>query len=632
MSRRATAILVLAAALHVVLAALPESMGDVFDYRQWTRALARGGLVEAYWPAPADPAEYNRAVDYPPLLPYLLWGLGRGLGAVSSAALQSDWWLDRLIRLLMSAASLLTAVLIYREARRVSPGEAELSLGLVALNPALAFDTAYWGQADALWVMLLVVALLGLARGRPAWGWAATTGAVLTKPLAVPFAPLIALETLKRVGIRRTLNCLAVAIGTTALVLLPFLWEGRFEGAIQVLVSQLDIMPFVSVNAHNLWWIVGRGTPWTESAVRPLGFLSYRSLSLLLFGAFYLVTLARLWVSRGDHALYVAAAAIAIGFFMLSTHMHENHLVGAIPLLALAGLCAPFGRLFLLVTTVTAFANMLLHDPGLTHLLRPLTPGPHLRLPQQLAFDARVGEYLVAHGYPWVAELMRGETSLVGALATLVNAQVNVLLFAAFVFAAYSGPSFDDALRGPSLLPARRLWAACMIALVAASGAPFVWRVLRYPTEHFFLLNFHEATVRTEVTEGVAIRSFEIGGDSRMVLYVHPPSEVGYNLTPRPGELLSFGVGLDPGTWSPQKGDGVTFEIRAEADGASSTLFSRYIDPKREPADRRWHDVHVDLSAYAGRPITLVFATTGGPRGNIDFDWAGFSDPTLAIR
>ena len=40
----------------------------------------------------------------------------------------------------------------------------------------------------------------------------------------------------------------------------------------------------------------------------------------------------------------------------------------------------------------------------------------------------------------------------------------------------------------------------------------------------------------------------------------------------------------------------------------------------------------VDLSAFAGRAILLTFATTGGPAANIDYDWAGFSDPKIETR
>jgi hypothetical protein len=453
---------------------------------------------------------------------------------------------------------------------------------------------------------------------------------VLVKPLAYPFAPIVALETLKRFGPRRTLVCAMAAAGMAAVALLPFAWIGCLGDVLQALVTQVDVMPYVSVNAHNLWWLIGRGTPWTEAAARPLGFLpSYESVSLLLFGMFYLVTLLRLWRSRGDHALYVASAGVAVGFFVLSTHMHENHLFGALPLLALAGLRAQRARVLLFVATVTSLANMLLHDPFLTHLLRPLTPGPHLLLPQRLDLDPHLVGYLVTHGYPWVVEEMRGETSLFGALATLVNAQANLLLFAALLFDAYTGRSFDDALESSRLPMSRRIWTPVLVVFVAMSAAPFVLRALDYPEHHFFLVHFPEATVRTDLADRVGIRSFEIGRERRMVLYVHPPSEVRYSLTPQPGASLSFGIALSPDTWSPEKGDGVTFEIRAEADGMSSTLFSRYIDPKHEPGDRRWHDVRVDLSAYASHPITIIFATTGGPHGNTDFDWAGFSDPTL---
>jgi len=66
--------------------------------------------------------------------------------------------------------------------------------------------------------------------------------------------------------------------------------------------------------------------------------------------------------------------------------------------------------------------------------------------------------------------------------------------------------------------------------------------------------------------------------------------------------------------------------------GRRQTVFSRYLDPKHDPVARRSEPVDVDLSAFSGRRITLTFATTGGPAGDIDYEWAGFGDPTLEAR
>ena len=290
----------------------------------------------------------------------------------------------------------------------------------------------------------------------------------------------------------------------------------------------------------------------------------------------------------------------------------------------------PSGRLFLAAASLASLANMLLHDPYLTHLFRPFVPGPHLRLPQQLGLHAGLAQHLASEGYPWVVEEIRGETSLLGLLATLVNAQAHVLLLVAWVLWVRRG--FDAQSLAHARWPTPRRGSVILIVFLLATGVPFLRRALAYGREHAVLVRFGEAEVRADGEDRVGIRSWEIEGERRYVLFVHPPSEVRYRLIPPPGGRLFFGLAVDPAAWSPNRGDGVRFEIRFEAGGRSRTLFSREIDPKHEPGDRRWHDAVVDLSEEAGREVTLVFATTGGARSNIDYDWAGFSDPTLRGR
>ena len=634
MSRAALAVLAASAAIQLALATCPDTMGDLLEYRSWTRQLTADGLAGAYWPEPSPPdsEQFRPPIDYPPLLPYVFWGIGSAVRAVSPAALDAnDRLLDFLIRLPLVASALLLSLVVYREVRRTAPGAATLVLTLVALNPAIVFDTAYWGQADAPCALLITAAFVALVRGRPGWAWAALAAAALVKPLAYPLAPLLLVETLRRFGIRAALRSAGVAGLVVSAVFLPFLWSGHVAEALRALVTQVDAMPYLSVNAHNLWWLVGRGLPWTGAYARALGPLSWNTLALLLFGVLYLVVLGLLLRAREPRALYVAAATVAFGFFVLATHMHENHLFPALALLALVAAESRPARSVLVVLSGAMLANMALHDPFLSDWARPHTPGPHLLVPAQLEPRLELTEQFTRLGYPWLVRQMRGENTLVGLVATLVNAQVVVLTLCAWLVALRRARGLDAVLQLASARMPRWCWPAGA-AFVVATGVPFVAHVLHFEAEHYFLLRFAEARSVTDDPARVAIDTFDIDGDRRPTLFVHPPSEVRYDLVPPPGATLRTAIALRPAAWSSDKGDGVRFEIRVEQDGRRETLFSRYLDPKHDPADRRWEPVRVDLSAFSGRRITLTFATTGGPAGDIDYDWAGFGDPTLEAR
>jgi hypothetical protein len=483
--KRAAVILVASGLLQVAIATLPDTMGDVLQYRLWMRALVRGGLSAAYWPpaAPVASEGLQPPVDSPPLLPYLFWALGHGIESVSPGTLErSPRIVDFMIRLPLCAASLLLAWLVGAEARRLVPDQADLVLALVALNPAIVFDTAYWGQADAPCALLVVAAMLACVRGWPEWSWAALAGAALVKPLAYAFVPLVVLVTLWRYGLRRAVQSGAAASVVVALSLLPFAWLGRLGDALRAFVFQLDAMPYVSVNAHNLWWLLGRGTPWTDASTSLVGPLTWNAAGFLLLGALYVPTLIRLRRSSDPRALYVAAASIAVGFFMLSTRMHENHLFCALPLLALAGVRSRPGRVVLLVLTTTMLANMLLHDPYLTHLARPHVPGPRLLLPPRVEPMDELANRLTSLGYPWIPEEMRGETSFLGVMATVANAQAGLLAFCLWLTLAYRGRSFDGPpLHGDGGAWARPRWFLPMAAaFVLATGVPFLGHALGF--------------------------------------------------------------------------------------------------------------------------------------------------------
>jgi hypothetical protein len=97
-------------------------------------------------------------------------------------------------------------------------------------------------------------------------------------------------------------------------------------------------------------------------------------------------------------------------------------------------------------------------------------------------------------------------------------------------------------------------------------------------------------------------------------------------------DIFYFGYALNPAVFD-KAGDGVGFRIEVkDAAGKISTLFSRYIDPKRDVQERRWMDSSIDLSRYQGQQIELLFSTDPGPKGDSAYDWAAWSGLHFAGR
>jgi hypothetical protein len=116
-------------------------------------------------------------------------------------------------------------------------------------------------------------------------------------------------------------------------------------------------------------------------------------------------------------------------------------------------------------------------------------------------------------------------------------------------------------------------------------------------------------------------------------LYEHPlvkgTIRTNYLLDIANGSLLTFGIGLDEKTWDSKMGDGVLFEIYCQSGGNETRLFSQYIDPKNNPADRRLQYFSVPMGTCSGNTMKIGFATSSGPKEDNSYDWAYWSNPRI---
>ncbi len=420
--------------LRIVLATLPGYANDVDSYKRWGLGAARSGLAAAY---------ENTHVDYPPLFLYVLSGVCKIYLLVDPEAspdnLPDATLLTFLVKLPHLAADLLLAALLFNVVSvlgtwgsiRAGPSHGRTAALLFLWNPALLFGSAYWGQPDGLHGALAFGALAALALGRCATSGVLLSLGGLMKPLAAPLVPLLAVAAGASRGVRGFVTAGVGGLLAAVVVFLPFLLTGRIGPVLQKVLLDVEAMPFTSVNAHNLWWLLGS---WQNANASWLGPVSAKGFGLTLFLALYAALLVRAlpWMrdataSAGEFGarLYLTAAAVVTSFFFLSTHMHENHMFLTVPLLlAVAGrsreLC-----LLALGASCAVFLNEALHDLALPHALPLLgRPSPVL--------DPHLGT-----PYSWIQ---------------LVGSFVNALLVAA-VFAGTLREAWRIADESPSGTP-----------------------------------------------------------------------------------------------------------------------------------------------------------------------------------
>jgi dolichyl-phosphate-mannose-protein mannosyltransferase len=314
-------------------------------------------------------------VIYPPVFVYVYDLVGLAYKQVEDPRLdtermKSSRTLTAAIKGVSVAAHLaLGAALFFLLRQLHSEKWAAIASSAYLLNPAVIFDTAHWGAPDG-FHSLGVVAAYGLGElGIWAPSWVAMVLAAASKPQAWILMPMFGFHQMHLGGLRRMVAGSTIALLTGLVLILPFLVSQRLTELLTLPSAIANYMPFVSANAHNLWWLIANGQPIVhhESWIGPI---TYQQIALALV---FTLTLAVIYQSRrADHGrIFMLAAYQAFAWYCLATQLHENHSFMVLPLLALA---VPFDRWAwapLTTVSMTLLLNMMLHDAWVASLLSP---------------------------------------------------------------------------------------------------------------------------------------------------------------------------------------------------------------------------------------------------------------------
>jgi hypothetical protein len=91
---------------------------------------------------------------------------------------------------------------------------------------------------------------------------------------------------------------------------------------------------------------------------------------------------------------------------------------------------------------------------------------------------------------------------------------------------------------------------------------------------------------------------------------------------------------MKPEAWEAE-GEGAYFFVLVSDGRTSEQLFTQHVHPFVNKADRKWMPAFVDLSAYAGEDMDLIFnvrAGAGGKSDNYANVLALWGAPAIVIR
>ncbi len=175
---------------------------------------------------------------------------------------------------------------------------------------------------------------------------------------------------------------------------------------------------------------------------------------------------------------------------------------------------------------------------------------------------------------------------------------------------------------------------ALALMFVVLAGFMFVRRG-RTPAAVDLVAKFYDAERRPLGADEtvLAVRQETIAGATKRSIFAFPLTRITWVLTlPNGGWLRTF-VGIDEKAWD-KDGDGVQFRVGISSPSGYDEMMAKLIDPRHNPADRRWVPVAIDLSRYSGQRVKLVLSTDAGARRSADKrnDLAYWGAPAITLR
>lgn len=143
-----------------------------------------------------------------------------------------------------------------------------------------------------------------------------------------------------------------------------------------------------------------------------------------------------------------------------------------------------------------------------------------------------------------------------------------------------------------------------VILVVAIAGW---WLFRRGNREYIDLLPlFDQAEKRS--SGKFSIEDATLAGDTKKAIAAPPDGRITWRVRIPEDGWLKVALGLKPEAWT-KEGNGVYFFVGVSDGRAFEQLFTQMVNPYANPPERRWIPVTVDLSAYAGEEMQIIFNT-----------------------
>lgn len=329
---------------------------DEMYWKGWAVHIYKYGISNAY----------GSGTNYLPFYQYILWFFGK-LFRSEQLLLEHIYQL-KFITFIFDIA---TGILILKVAlKEYKKGYFPLYISIIYfLNPAVFYNTVYWGQVDSIPIFFIVLSFFWGLENRAVLSSLALVLAINTKLQAVIFVPFWFWMMFNE-SWGKWWRMIIYSLILQTILIFPFLMNGSLPKIIKVVTESMGYYPVVSVHAFNGWELWLPGYLMEISDQIKYGGLSYRTWGLIMFSGSVLMgvlILLRVWkrnlfhrallISKNGRAMSGLMALAGLSFFYFNTEMHERYAFPALILVILHILYR--GESWLIIPITLAYlANM----------------------------------------------------------------------------------------------------------------------------------------------------------------------------------------------------------------------------------------------------------------------------------
>ncbi len=296
-------------------------------------ACFKGWAIAAYESGPSTFYTSGMFADYPPGYMSVLWFLGfiRNIFNIDANG--------ALFTLIIKTPSILAEVGMAILAYRIASQRADRTVGMlcasvVLFNPAMFFNSSVWGQIDAVLSLFIILALWFLVKEQYIPAAAIYALAVIFKPQAIMFAPVVGLAYVyalfKKGGLGKAilgiLGGAVAAAAVFALFIWPFTGTQPFNWVVDKYADAIGYYHYASINAFNVYTLAGLNWGAVPSFTLFGTDIAWGMVALVLI-CIGIVILQ--WRTRDQRRFFDLAAFLVISVFMLMHGMHERYMIPA---------------------------------------------------------------------------------------------------------------------------------------------------------------------------------------------------------------------------------------------------------------------------------------------------------------